>query len=113
MPASLWWVLAGLTLVWGFNWIAMKLAIADIAPLSFRIVCLAAGSGLLFAYLGVTRQRLAIPRDQWWGLVSIALFSISFWNLLVVYALMHIPLGRAAILAYTMPAWSIPLSVNA
>ena len=111
LPARLWWVLAGLTLVWGFNWTAMKVAISDIAPFTFRTLCLGLGSGVLFAFLRAGGQPLAIPRDQWKRLVLIAFFSITLWNLLVVFGLALLPSGRAAILAYTMPAWSIPLSV--
>jgi drug/metabolite transporter (DMT)-like permease len=111
LPASLWWVLAGLTLVWGFNWTAMKVAIADIAPFTFRSLCLGLGSGVLFAFLRASGQPLAIPRDQWRRLALIAFFNITCWNLLVVFGLAELPSGRAAILAYTMPAWAIPLSV--
>jgi drug/metabolite transporter (DMT)-like permease len=111
LPARLWWVLAGLALVWGCNWTAMKVAISEIAPFTFRTMCLGAGSGILFAVLRATGQPLAIPRRDWPRLALIALFNITFWNLLVVFGLAHIPSGRAAILAYTMPAWSIPLSV--
>ena len=111
LPRHLLWVLAGLTLVWGFNWTAMKVALAEIAPLSFRGICLAAASGLLFGYLRLTRQQVAIPRSQWPRLVLISLFNITFWNLLVTYGLRLVPAGRAAILAYTMPAWAIPLSI--
>jgi len=111
LPVRLWWVLAGLTLVWGFNWTAMKVAIADIAPFTFRTLCLGLGSGVLFAFLRAGGQSLAIPRDQWPRLVLIAFFSITCWNILVVFGLAQLPSGRAAILAYTMPAWSIPLSV--
>jgi drug/metabolite transporter (DMT)-like permease len=107
----LWWVLAGLALIWGCNWTAMKVAISEIAPFTFRTLCLGAGSAILFAVLGATGQPLAIPRRDWPRLVLIALFNITCWNLLVVFGLAHIPSGRAAILAYTMPAWSIPLSV--
>ncbi|HUN69176.1 MAG TPA: DMT family transporter [Burkholderiales bacterium] len=111
MPVRLWWVLAGLALVWGCNWTAMKVAIAEIAPFTFRTLCLGAGSGILFAVLRASGQPLAIPRRDWPRLALIALFNITAWNLLVVFGLAHIPSGRAAILAYTMPAWSIPLSV--
>jgi drug/metabolite transporter (DMT)-like permease len=111
LPARLWWVLAGLTVVWGFNWTAMKVAISDIAPFTFRTLCLGLGSGVLFAFLRASGQPLAIPRDQWKRLVLIAFFSITLWNVLVVFGLAQLPSGRAAILAYTMPAWSIPLSV--
>ena len=111
LPAKLWWVLAGLTLVWGFNWTALKVAITDIAPFTFRTFCLGAGSGLLFAFLRAGGQPLSIARDQWARLAMISFFSITCWNILVVFGLAHIPSGRAAILAYTMPAWAIPLSV--
>jgi drug/metabolite transporter (DMT)-like permease len=111
LPARLWWVLAGLTVVWGFNWTAMKVAIADIAPLTFRTLCLGLGSGVLFAFLRASGQPLAIPRNQWRRLALIAFFNITCWNILVVFGLAQLPSGRAAILAYTMPAWAIPLSV--
>jgi drug/metabolite transporter (DMT)-like permease len=111
MPRHLWWVLAGITVVWGFNWTAMKVAISEVAPFTFRTLCLAAGSGILFAVLKVSGQPLAIPRSQWRRLVLIAFFTITCWNVLVVFGLRLIPSGRAAILAYSMPAWAIPLSV--
>ena len=111
LPARLWWVLAGLTVVWGFNWTAMKVAISDIAPFTFRTLCLGLGSGVLFAFLRASGQPLAIPRDQWKRLILIAFFNITCWNMLVVFGLTMLPSGRAAILAYTMPAWAIPLSV--
>jgi drug/metabolite transporter (DMT)-like permease len=111
LPARLWWVLAGLTVVWGFNWTAMKVAISEIAPFTFRTLCLGVGSGLLFAFLRASGQPLSIPREQWKRLALIAFFNITCWNILVVFGLAHIPSGRAAILAYTMPAWAIPLSV--
>lgn len=111
MPRHLWWVLAGITLVWGFNWTAMKVAISEVAPFTFRTLCLAAGSGVLFAVLKASGQPLAIPRSQWRRLALIAFFTITCWNVLVVFGLRLIPSGRAAILAYTMPAWAIPLSV--
>jgi len=111
LPRQLWWVLAGLTLVWGFNWSAMKVALTEMAPLSFRGICLAAAAGLLFAYLRVTRQPMTIPRSDWPRLLLISLLNITFWNLLVTYGLRLVPAGRAAILAYTMPAWAIPFSI--
>jgi len=104
-------VLIGITLVWGFNWTAMKVAISQVAPFTFRTFCLAAGSAVLFAALRASGQPLAIPRDQWKRLALIAFFSITCWNVLVVFGLRLIPSGRAAILAYTMPALAIPLSV--
>ncbi|MDA0983183.1 MAG: DMT family transporter [Proteobacteria bacterium] len=111
VPRSLWLVLAGLTLIWGFNWTAMKVAITEVQPLTFRTVCLVSGALLLFGYLRATGQALTIPRAAWPRLALIAFFNITLWNLLVVFGLGLMHSGRAAIIAYTMPAWAIPLSV--
>jgi drug/metabolite transporter (DMT)-like permease len=41
----------------------------------------------------------------------LAFFNITCWNVLIAFGMTMIPSGRAAILAYTMPALAIPLSV--
>jgi drug/metabolite transporter (DMT)-like permease len=56
-------------------------------------------------------QPLTIPKGQRARLAVFAFFNITCWNLLVAFGLTMIPSGRAAILAYMMPAWAIPLSV--
>ena len=111
VPRALWLVLAGLTLIWGFNWTAMKVAISEVQPFTFRTVCLVSGAVLLFGYLRATGQALTVARDQWPRLALIAFFNITCWNLLVVFGLGLMQSGRASIIAYTMPAWAIPLSV--
>src|SRR5204862_774162 len=103
----------GLTVVWGFNWTAMKVAIADVSPFTFRTLCLGLGSGVLFAFLRASKQPLAISRDQWPRLAVTAFFNITCWNLLVVCGLSMMPSGRAASPAYTMPAWAIAPSAFA
>jgi drug/metabolite transporter (DMT)-like permease len=112
LPRNLWWVLAGLTIAWGANWTAMKIVLAEVPPWTFRSICLAAGAAVLFAFLRASGQTLAVPRSQWARVALIALFSVSLWNLFVAYGVMLLPTsGRAIILAYTMPAMAIPLSV--
>lgn len=111
LPRRLWWVLAGLTLAWGFNWTAMKVALSGVTPLTFRALCLGLGSLVLFAALRAGGQNLAVPKGQWPRLALLAFFNITCWNLLVVFGITMIPSGRAAILAYMMPAWAIPLSI--
>ncbi len=104
-------ILAGLTIAWGFNWTALKVALAEVSPWTFRSVCLGAGSGVLFAVLRAGGQPLGVPRGQWQRLALLAFFNITCWNILIAYGVALIPSGRAAILAYTMPVWAIPLSV--
>lgn len=111
LPRRLWWLLVGLTLVWGFNWTAMKVALSEVAPWTFRTLCLGAGSTVLFAVMRAGGQPLAVPKGQWPRLLLLAFLTITCWNMLVAFGVTLIPSGRAAILAYTMPAWAIPLSV--
>jgi drug/metabolite transporter (DMT)-like permease len=107
----LWWVLAGLTFAWGFNWSAMKIALAEVTPWVFRSLCLGLGCAVLFLVLRAGGQKLAVPPGQWRRLWLLAFFNITCWNLLVAYGLTMIASGRAAILAYTMPVLAVPLSV--
>lgn len=111
LPRRLWWVLAALTFAWGFNWTAMKVALSEVPPWTFRTLCLGAGSAVLFAALRAARQPLAVPKDQWGRLALLALVNITGWNMLVAFGVALIPSGRAAILAYTMPVWAVPLSI--
>jgi drug/metabolite transporter (DMT)-like permease len=111
LPQRLWWLLAALTLAWGFNWTAMKVALAEVPPWTFRTLCLGLGSAVLFAALKARGHRLAVPKGQWGRLWVLAFLNITFWNMLVAFGLTMIPSGRAAILAYTMPVWAVPLSI--
>jgi drug/metabolite transporter (DMT)-like permease len=111
LPPQLWWVLASLTLAWGFNWTAMKTALSEVPPWTFRSLCLGLGAAVLFAALRAAGQRLVLPTGQWGRLWLLALLNITSWNMLVAFGVGMIESGRAAILAYTMPVWAVPLSV--
>jgi drug/metabolite transporter (DMT)-like permease len=111
LPRRLWWVLAALTLAWGFNWTALKVALSEVPPWTFRSLCLGLGSAVLFAALRAGGQPLAVPKGQWRRLALLAFLNITCWNMLIAFGVALIPSGRASILAYTMPLWAIPLSV--
>jgi drug/metabolite transporter (DMT)-like permease len=111
LPQRLWWVLAALTLSWGFNWTALKVALSEVPPWMFRTLCLGLGSAVLFAALRAGGQPLAVPKGQWGRLALLAFLNITCWNMLIAFGIARIPSGRASILAYTMPIWAIPLSV--
>ena len=111
LPARLWWLLGALTLAWGFNWTAMKLALAEVPPWTFRSLCLGLGSAVLFLVLRLSGQRVLWPHGQWRRLALLALLNITGWNMLVAFGLTMIASGRASVLAYTMPVLAVPLSV--
>jgi len=110
MPKSLWWTLLGLTFAWGFNWTAMKVALAEFTPWIFRALCITFGSIVLFGVAYASGNSLRVARSLWGRLAVLAFFNVTCWNMMIAFGLMMIPSGRAAILAFTMPVWSVPLS---
>ena len=95
-----------LTLVWGCNWPVLKMAVSELAPLTFRGITLPlAAAGLLLA-ARVSRDSIRVPRALWPRLAILALFNIAGWNGFVLFGLQQLPAGRSAILAYTMPIWA-------
>src|SRR5258708_14798663 len=103
LPRRLWWVLAGLTLAWGFNWTAMKVSLSEVTPWTFRTLCLGLGSAVLFAVLRAGGQSLAVPKGQRARLSLLAFFNITFWNPLVAFGMALGSFGPAALPAYLTP----------
>jgi len=110
-PASSVLLVAILTLAWGCNWPVLKVGVTALAPLTFR------ASTLPFAALGLlliaklSGEPIGIPR-AWWGRVAaLALFNITAWNVLIVFGVQQMPAGRSAIIAYTLPIWTVLFSL--
>jgi drug/metabolite transporter (DMT)-like permease len=110
LPRQLLGLLVALTLAWGFNWPMIKLALAGMAPMHFRTLCLLAGAGCLFAMAAAGRVEWRVPRGEWGRLALISLFNITGWNIFSVYGVGVMDSGRASILGYTMPIWSVLLA---
>jgi len=110
LPRSLWVLVITLTLGWGLNWPMMKMALAEIPVWSFRGVCTATGAAGLFLIAWLGKQRIRIPDGQARMLVVISACNVTAWNVLIGYGLTMLPSGRTAIIAYTMPLWTVLLS---
>lgn len=100
------WVLALLTLFWGVNWPIMKMALADMPPLSFRALSLMFGLPCLALGLRLLKVRFAVPRAEWPRLAWLTVTNMLVWHVLLILSLPHLSSGRAAILGYTMPVFS-------
>jgi drug/metabolite transporter (DMT)-like permease len=107
VSASGLFLVAILTLVWGCNWPVLKLGVTELAPLTFR------GTTLPFAAIGLllaarlSGDSIRIPREHWGKVLALALFNIAAWNGLILFGVQQMPAGRSAILAYTMPVWTV------
>jgi drug/metabolite transporter (DMT)-like permease len=95
-----------LTLFWGINWPAMKLALSQIPIWHFRLFCLVTGSIGLFAIARLQGLRLGVPRQALWPLIVCSMLNVVLWQLFSGLGLLYIEAGRASIIAYTMPLWS-------
>jgi drug/metabolite transporter (DMT)-like permease len=110
LPRSIYFTLLLLTLGWGCNWPMMKFAVSGMSPYLFRAYCVLAGAIGMFAIARVGGLSLAVPSGQWRRLCAVALFNITIWNVTSAVAVKHLPAGRSAVLAYTMPLWTVLLS---
>lgn len=100
--------LAFLTLVWGYNWVVMKLALQYAAPFSFAAWRSALGGLLLLAVLLAARKPFW-PRMPGRALL-LGLFQTTLFIGLIAWALQQGNAGKSAVLAYTMPFWVILLA---
>lgn len=103
-------LIAAITLLWGLNWPAMKLAVGELSPWTFRAVCVVVSALGLMALAMIARERIVPPRRLWAPLAGVALLNVTGWHLLSAFGLLYIEGGRAAIVAYTMPVWAALLS---
>ena len=102
---------AVLTLLWGCNWPVLKMGVTEIPPLTFRSLTLPFAALGMLAVARASGDSIRVPRALWGKVATLAFFNIARWNGFVLFGLQQLPAGRSAILAYTMPVWSVLLSL--
>lgn len=110
VPASSLLLIVILTLVWGCNWPVLKLGVTELAPLTFRATTLPFAALGLLLIAKLSGESTRVPRALWPRVAVLALFNITGWNWLVLFGIQQLPAGRAAILGYTLPIWSVLFS---
>lgn len=111
MPPGVLVLLAAVTLLWGANWPAMKAALFELPPWTFRTICLFGSGPTLLLLTLLTGHSIRIPAGRLRPLLVVAAFNITGWHLSTAYGLLHIESGRAAIIAFTMPVWAAIFAV--
>ena len=104
-PAGLMF-LAITSLGWGFNWPINKYLLSELPPLTLRGSTGMVGAGLLAGLALLWGQSLRVPRELWPRLVLAAVLNVAAWMVLMGLALLWLPAGEAALIAYTMPIWA-------
>ena len=104
---------AGLSLIWGFSFLLIKVGTQGYAPLQVTLGRMLFGAAVLVAVLAVKRERL--PRGlRTWGHLTVAAFLLNALPFsLFAYAEVTIPSTLAGICNATTPLWGMLLSMVA
>jgi drug/metabolite transporter (DMT)-like permease len=100
-----------LAALWGLSWPVMKYALYEMPPLRFRAFCVGVGGSGLLAVALMTGHSIRLKWSTFWCIVAVSAFTGFGWNVCMSFGLRLMDSGRAAILAYTFPVWSVPLSM--
>ena len=107
LTAIVWLTLCG---IWGSTWLAIKLGLRDLPPLTFAGIRFAAAGIVLFGIIGLTRVSLPRSRREWVLLAYTGLLTITVNYALVFWGEQHISSGLAALLSATVPLFGLPLA---
>ncbi|MGH8279644.1 MAG: DMT family transporter [Gammaproteobacteria bacterium] len=103
-----WLALLVLTIVWGLNWIFMKVALEFSGAYAFSALRYAVGTIVIFALL-FFRKGTWHP-TPWIPTIIIGLTQTAAFQALAQLALIEGGAGKTALLAYSMPFWVVPLA---
>jgi drug/metabolite transporter (DMT)-like permease len=103
-----WWALIALSVIWGYNWAVMKVAMRDAGAVDFAVLRTVLGSLSLFLVL-VWRRALLAPTG-FRGIALLGFLQTTAFFGLIVWAVSIGGAGKTAVLAYTMPFWVLVLA---
>lgn len=106
--AKVYLALVVLALVWGYTWVAIKIATEDASPYVVAASRLVIATAILFALLALTRRSL--KPTPFVPTLILGLLQTTGWTLLQTLAVAQAGAGRSAVLGYTMPFWAALLA---
>jgi drug/metabolite transporter (DMT)-like permease len=104
---------AGLSLIWGFSFLLIKVGTTGYAPLQVTFGRLVFGTAVLAAAMAVKRERLPRGRRTWAHLAVAAFLLNALPFSLFAYSELTIPSTLAGICNATSPLWGMALSLVA
>ena len=99
--------LVALTLMWGVNWPMMKLSLQEISPLYFRASTMLLGAIGLFVYVALKGERMRPVGREWLSIAVLGLPNVLGWHTMSIFGVQELASGRAAILGFTMPIFTV------
>ena len=96
-----------LALMWGINWPMMKLSLQQLSPLYFRASTMLLGASWLFVYVAARGERMRPAGREWLAIAVLGLPNVLGWHTLSIFGVQELASGRAAILGFTMPIFTV------
>ncbi len=103
--------LAAVVVFWGTNWLVMKAALPLVGPFTLNTLRFAGAALLLAALLPVLRAPFLPKPTERVSLTLVGGLQIAGMLGFSTVGLQFVPPGRAAVLAYTMQLWALPLGM--
>ncbi len=100
-----------LTLMWGVNWPVMKIGLREMTPLYFRALTMTGGLLLLYSWYRSRGAHLRVPVSALPQIALLALPNVLAWHTLSIFGVQALASGRAAIVGFTMPIWTVVFGV--
>ena len=99
------------TVAWGMNYPIMKYVVMQYPPTTFRAMTFVLGTISLGLFAFIKKESLIVPKGERWLTLKLSLPNMVLWHLGLIYGLTLLNSGRAAIIGYTMPVWTLLASV--
>lgn len=100
--------LAVLTAIWGYNWVVIKIALVDAPPMTFA--ALRSGMSAVALVVVLIAMRKPFKPARGGSMIALGLLQTTGFVGLVSLALVTGNSGKSAVLAYTMPFWTLLLA---
>jgi drug/metabolite transporter (DMT)-like permease len=107
MSGADWAILLFLSVLWGGSFFFIEIAIRTVAPLTLVLIRVALAAAMLWAWLLVRRERLALPPGAAAAFLVLALLNNVVPFVLFAWAQQAIDGGLASILNATTPIWGV------
>lgn len=100
--------LLGAILGYGGLWPVSKTALEFMPPFWYAAIRILTGATILFGVLWMTGKLRWPTRHDVPLVLSVGVFMMAIYTLLMHIALLYVDAGRAALLGYTTPIWVLP-----
>ena len=99
------------TLFWGLSYPVMKFVVKSYPPLTFRSMSFVIGILSIAAVMIKEGHSFKVPTTERWKVFKLSLGSMVGWHLGLIFGVLLLNSGRAAIIGYSMPVWALLTSV--